>query len=372
MDQADLLLATLRLASGAHAAELTAAWRSVDDRGLGALVEYERAAQWLLRRLGETGALAMAPRRLTEHLRALARAEAVASMMVDAEAEAILKRLAAWGVPVVLLKGTARRAVAHWYPCADARATTDVDLLLPGDRAEAAWRRLRAVGYEYATDPRATPEGHYHLPPLCTPGSRVAVEFHSSTARTVAPEEAWRRAMDQGMGVDWHGLPVRVPGATELLWHALTHGLTQGPYGFRLRFLLDAAAVLAGPQPVAWNTLTPRLESDEVDSARPARAWLGAAAQLGGFPLPAAVGGGVPPFDLAKALRWRLAVLRRLHDRPRLIERLVESSVRVELGEGIVVPVEFTTSLARGRRRLASAAARFAYRVWRASARAPS
>ena len=39
------------------------------------------------------------------------------------------------------------------------------------------------------------------------------------------------------------GLGLKVPSATELLWHGVAHGVHQGAAGFRLRFLLDAAAV---------------------------------------------------------------------------------------------------------------------------------
>ena len=98
-------------------------------------------------------------------------------MLVDAEAEGLLRYLSARGVPYVLIKGTARRAAAGRYPFADARATRDVDVLLPAACVPEVWSALRRDGWPFATDPAATPPDHYHPPPLLGP-HRVGVELH--------------------------------------------------------------------------------------------------------------------------------------------------------------------------------------------------
>ncbi len=159
------------------------------------------------------------------------------------------------GVPSVLLKGSARRAAAALYPYADARDTLDIDLLVPEACARPLWECLRSAGYEVMVE---LPPGHFHLDPLSRPGG-VAVEIHTSTSLRIPPEEAWRRAASDGDVVEHDGLGLKVPSATELLWHGVAHGVHQGAAGFRLRFLLDAAAVCASGRAVDWDLIGERL-----------------------------------------------------------------------------------------------------------------
>src|SRR5262245_50168522 len=177
-------------------------------------------------------------------LEATARREIAQHLLVDAQVEAVARLLTAAGVAFVLIKGSARRAAAAVYPFADARSTLDVDVLIPAARARGACDLLRASGYEFATPAEATPPGHYHERPLWD-RSRVAVEVHTSTSRAVTPAVAWRRATMGGCEARRDGLRLPIPSATELLWHGLTHALGLGAAGFRLRFFLDAAVVLA-------------------------------------------------------------------------------------------------------------------------------
>ena len=75
----------------------------------------------------------------------------------------------------------------------------------------------------------------------------------------------------------------KVAGATELLWHALAHAVVESSsYAFRLRCLLDAAAVWTSDQEVDWTAITSRIDSGELPDSNMARQWLGAAAWLAG------------------------------------------------------------------------------------------
>jgi Uncharacterised nucleotidyltransferase len=362
-----LLLDTLALRGDLEPAAARGAWGSVDARAMAALVRWEGGSQWLLRRLRERGLDDAPPAALTAELRRLAMDEQARALLVDAETQELARYLAEHGVPSVLIKGPARRAARDRYPAADARATLDVDVLLPAPDVRRTWNELRARGWPLATDPEATPAGHYHPPPLRGPMG-IAVELHASTGEAVSPAEAWRRANDDSVEISWGGVPVRVPSATELLWHGLTHALSSGPDGFRLRHFLDGAAILAAPAELDWQRIAVRLESGaECDAAR-ARAWLRAAAELARHGLPAGVRGTAAPFDLARALAWRLAVLGRMGN-GRLAARLLEEGTRRELGLSAAPVVPGTGLQHRARRWLAGRTARLLYGAWRAAGR---
>ena len=334
---------------------------------MAALIVWEGGVQWLLRRLRELGLEDAVPSPLRVALRKAAMDEQARAMLVDAETQELERYLTSRGVPSVLIKGPARRAASGRYPYADARATQDVDVLLPEQHVQEVWNDLRERGWPFATDPAATPAGHYHPPPLRGPIG-VTVELHSSTGHAITTEEAWRRANEGSLELDWNQVRVRVPSATELLWHGLTHAVSAGPDGFRLRFFLDAAAILASGAPVDWDRIVTRLAAGEDADPPVARAWLRSAAELAGFYLPASVRGVCAPFDLERVLAWRLAVLARA-GRARFAARLLDEGTRSELGLSVTPVIEGTGPFRQTRRWVAGRAARLAYGAWRVADR---
>jgi hypothetical protein len=157
---------------------------------------------------------------------------------------------------------------------------------------------------------------------------------------------------------------VRVPCATELLWHALTHALHHGPSGFRLRYFLDAAVILASGREIRWSTIVERLSGPEVPDRALALRWLHGAAELAGSPLPP-MGGTVPESPVRHALAWRLAVFGRPVRYEPWRQKLLDEGTRAQLGMELA-PLVATRSIAvQARRRLATLAARGAYHVWR-------
>src|SRR2546428_691104 len=139
MHPAELLVHTLRLGGGFDAGGLAAQWREAGTTGLVRLVEFEQCALWLERRLRQIGASALTERDFASWLRERAHAETARNLLVDAQVAAVARLLAEWDVPHVFLKGTARRAASDLYPFADARATHDVDVLVPATHAPAVW-----------------------------------------------------------------------------------------------------------------------------------------------------------------------------------------------------------------------------------------
>jgi hypothetical protein len=364
MHTAELLVETLHLTSSLTPEALAAAWGGVNEDGLTALVANEGAVLWLLRRLEALGATDAAPSAFIRWLREQARGLTARNMLVDTETEGVLRLLADRGTPYVLIKGTARRAASALYPYADARATNDVDLLLPEPEVQPAWEYLLSLGWSRATA-RATRIGHYHPPPLLGPHG-VGVELHSSTRRTLPAAECWRRMAGGAIIVEWHGLSVRVPEATELLWHGLTHAVGDGVRGFRLRYFLDGSALLAGHTVLDWPRIAARLAAGEPPDSRAANWWLSAAAQLAGAELPAGFGHRGDTRDLIRLLRWRLAVLARCEDAG-LGARLLEEGTRTELGMPPAEVVPGTGVFKQTRRWLGGRAARVIYRLWRAT-----
>jgi hypothetical protein len=360
---ARLLLDTLRLAGAPDGSAAGEAWSRVDAATMAALIAWEGGAQWLSRRLRETGLAEAAPPELREALRTVAMDEQARAMLVDAETVELERHLNERGVSSVLIKGPARRAAGGRFPYADARATLDVDVLLPASRVEEVWRDLRARGWAGPANPGATPPGHHHLPPLRGPNG-VSVELHVSTDPAVAPEEAWRRATADGTSLEWHGVCVRIPSATELLWHGLTHALRAGPVGFRLRHFLDGASVLASGAAVDFDTIASRLAAGLEVEPRQGRAWLRSAAELAGAEVPAAAHGARVPFDLERAVAWRLAVFAHIRN-ARLAARLRDEGTRAELGLVAAPAVAGTGPFIRTRRWVAGRVARLVYRAWR-------
>lgn len=366
-----LLLDTLQLGDAARS-DLPARWRVASCRGLSELIAYEGAGLWLYRRLRATGALESLPEPVADELRQRAFATAGMGMRIEeaaADAHQVLFRA---GIPVVLIKGMARRALAGRYPYLDARPTSDVDLLVEESRVREAFDRLRAAGY---AEVKKDADIQHHLPTLWNE-HRVGIELHFSTSRWTAPAVAWQRATSGGLEVEWMGQTVRTPSPTELAWHAAHHAIALGNsivLGFRLQHFLEAAALAAGGADIAWNLLGERAERErpidpETEEALPPQVmhqWLSAAQSLGG----AARNPEAPHvFDLAGLLRWRLAVQRaRARLGASLVEHFLEEGPRALVGaplEGSAPGVSWPKLL---RRRTAAIGSRAIFRVWRAA-----
>ncbi len=311
MHAADGLLRTLCFAPGTplDLDRLGARWRRVAARPLLRLVALEGCALWLDRRLDQLGLAAAVDADFAAGLAGLARRIAALNLLVDAEAQTVARAFGEQGIPFVLMKGVARRALAGRYPFADARATRDVDILLPEARAREGWDLLRSRGYDYVKPSRASRVGHHHLASVWGP-ARVSVEVHTSVARNVPPHLAWERMVGASTEVDFGGVGVRVPSATELCWASIAHGLRHPEDSFRLALLLDPAVIWVSGAPVDWGEMRQRLDQGEVPDRASAGRWLGAVARVVGRPVPAPLADAARPYRLDRVLRWRHRALR--------------------------------------------------------------
>jgi hypothetical protein len=377
---ARLLLDTLRLTPSADPADLAERWARPDvaakTDAIAAWIAWEQGEQWLLRRLGDHGALSEVPAKLVAALQRAARRDAKFGMAVDADTAEAVRILAAQGVPCVLLKGPARRAAVASLAMADARLTRDVDVLVPAGDAERAWLYFRSRGYApYQYDPANVPPGESelqgpspnHLRTLARE-SGAAVELHFSTERDLPPAQAWDRLWSSARVLSWQGLEVRVPSFTELLWQAITHADVARPAGWSLRYWLDAASVLAA-QPVEWDTIDRRLRSTVPPGRALALRWLSVAGLLAGADPPPALTPLVP-LAVERLISWRLAVLARGGSPMGWREKLLDEGTRAEVGLPLAPLVSGRAWPIHVRRRSATLLARAAYVAWRFQSRA--
>jgi hypothetical protein len=311
VNPADLLLATLRPGGATGAEQLRDAWSRADVRGLGRLIEFEGSALWTYRRLRQLDVLPALDAGFVAWLSDEGRGATARNLLVDAEVVAVARALDRLGIPGVFMKGAARRLVADRYPMADARRTNDVDILVPDRRAGDLWHELRRQGYTRTNPAKPPRPEHHHLPALMS-DRRVGVEIHTTHARGIDPGVSWRRHFLNSASVVRDGVTFRVPSATELFWTATAHALLIPDLAFFLVRLLDTALVWASGAAIDWDEVARRLDAKEIVDGGAAAAWLDAARQLAGQELPAALAERVTSYDLSRALRLRLAVLRRV------------------------------------------------------------
>ncbi len=374
-DPAGQLLSLLRLRGGPLTDEAGAMWRALSaSRGYDGVVQREGATLWLYRRLHDRGVPLDSP--AGAMLRQSAHEQLMLGLRVDGETRAVAMILRTAAIPFVPIKGPARRIAAGLYPYADARATSDVDVLVAEARVREAFDTLVKHGYQPAIDPKLSRAEHFHLSPLM--GERgVAVELHTSTAPWLTPSDAWQRQSNDFDTIRWEGQDFVISGATELLWHGMAHAFIDGADGFRLRTFLDGAVVIASGRSIDWACLAQRIAAGEIREAErgtavPARQlkrWIATAGMLAGVAVPAefAADGQYP---VARMLHWKSLVLHAGVGRAAR-ERLVEEAVRSETGMSLTPSPQGASTWVRGRRRVATALARAGYASWRAALSAP-
>lgn len=329
-----LVCATLRPDADQHREALARAW-GAPPAGTAKLIRHEGAGLWVHRRLASLGLRDQVEPGLRAALRQEVLVTAGTNLRVDEEARSVVRRLGEADIPVILIKGAARRALASRWPLLDARGLGDVDLLLPPARVQAGWEHLRAAGYELAIpDSEERYAEHHHLPGLIGPG-KVSIELHRSSSINLPAAEAWARFEAGSETVFWQGQSVRVPSATELAWHTISHAATDGVFGFRLRHWLDLVALVVGGAAIDWEVIAHRLEHEAIpdgltlERVAPSvpRQWLGGAAAL----VDQAWGRIVMPIDLVGLLNGRARLYDALATPSRFMSRILAEWTRGSL-----------------------------------------
>ena len=198
------------------------------------------------------------------------------------ELERILSPLETAGCAPVVLKG-AGLALAH-YPDPLERWFVDLDLLVPGNRVEAACDCLMTLGYQPIEPERfADYYDRYHLHRALVGPSRAVVEVHWDLTIPLSvydqePDGVRARAVtvDLGRGT------CRVASAADQVVHAVSQQLNDG-FG-DLRRVLDLGCLLPSLDAAAWNQVASLTAAGRMERAL--ALWLDVAIDLAGVTLP--------------------------------------------------------------------------------------
>jgi Uncharacterised nucleotidyltransferase len=342
------------------------------------LAKFEEIIPWYWHRLRAIDALPALSAERQSALRQVSLASATHRLKNEAGTAQAVARLNDHGIPVVLLKGIAYAALQGAHPYLTHRQTGDADILVPPDQAERAWQLLLANGFRRMSEADSIHPDHHHLPTLVGP-SGFHIEVHVSASFFLTPDVSWQRFGDAAHAVQWRGVSVYIPPATELLWHAAAHSLGDGAAGCRLRHLLTAASLMSDPA-IDWDILAARfltLPLRNHDSRRPIpssgiRRWLTAAAWFADAALPKGLTSPEDPLRIMSALlAYTRPYLGDALGRPRHVTampRPLEEAAAAAFGLGIHDGGHWLTHHQRARRLLSSAWYQLRYRSTSGSA----
>jgi hypothetical protein len=186
-----------------------------------------------------------------------ARVVAMRYLAAREEQHRIEAALAGVGVEWVWLKGY---ALAHsTYPRPALRPMVDVDLLVPPERADAAERAVRALGYVYATDAppafRGAERISHHRPALRAPSGTVVeihTRLHPSERLLPAPYLDW--FFTQTVETASAEARVRHLGPEAQLLHLVSHTILQhGEGDVHLQRYYDCHLLLSRTPQLDWR-----------------------------------------------------------------------------------------------------------------------
>ncbi|MEB3416496.1 nucleotidyltransferase family protein [Alteriqipengyuania sp. WL0013] len=207
------------------------------------------------------------PASLAAECAAAHRRAALSAMALQRARLALRDVLGERGIEPLFLKGSALALHAYAEPAL--RPMRDLDVLVPPDKAQAAWYALLAAGYEPAEPVRhdfaTLAAAHHHLPLLVGPDG-VEVELHmrlwSRADDPLMPREP-EDVFGKMVGVDGLAFPSPEHQFAHLVVHAVhVHSLDAGPL-----VLVDIAR-LAEAHPLDWDAIW--AEADRAGWARAA------------------------------------------------------------------------------------------------------
>ncbi len=168
-----------------------------------------------------------------------------------------IQELAEWGeqsgIPLMFMKGAAE-LVAPCYPFSACRLMSDLDLLVPPDHFEKAYRGLMEKGYRPLEG--AYPDSH-HGTPLSPPEGIARVELHHHPLSRPLFEDSelaglWSRAER----IDAGGVTILVPSPTDQLFIRLGHDTLHQYVFFHVPFshLYEVACLISAyAESIDWE-----------------------------------------------------------------------------------------------------------------------
>lgn len=218
---------------------------------------------YLAERAATAGIIDRIPEGPARHLMAARTSAARLAQLARWELDRVRRVLQPAGIPLLALKGVAY--LVRNMPHASTRILSDIDVMVPRARLEAAERALLEAGWQATTtdpyDQKYYRTWSHELPPLLFPGRLLAVDVHHTICPPVSrlrpdPERFWADAV----AVDDTGIKVLSP--VDSVLHAAVHLFFDSDFDGRFRDLVDLHEMLRafGNDEAAWGRL--------IDSAR--------------------------------------------------------------------------------------------------------
>jgi hypothetical protein len=177
--------------------------------------------------------------------------------MLFAAAGSALEALHEGGIETLILKGAPLAILRYGSP--GLRPMSDVDILVPTDRALAAIRLLRELGWDSIDypDPERMIELR-HAEGFRRRSDGALIDLHwNALMQPFRDDDLWSAAIDIEIG----GVPTRAPCATDQLLLVIVHSLLHDEFPGSLLWITDSAALLgAAGEDIDWDRL--------VDAAR--------------------------------------------------------------------------------------------------------
>jgi len=214
-------------------------------------------------RLHSAGVLSSVPERVRQHLEsdyALARFQ---RQMTVHELRALARLLEPLGTPLIILKGAAY--ILQELKLSDGRFVSDVDLMVPQDRLQAAETRLTAADWAFAEldpyDERYYRAWSHELPPMRCAGHRLELDLHHTILPPTGRIQPNARALIE-RSIPVAGTAFRVLSPEDQVLHACAHLAQDSDFAGRLRDVVDVDALVRehSVAPGFWDTLMERAE----------------------------------------------------------------------------------------------------------------
>ncbi len=243
--EARLVVFATRPPSGEDGRALDALLREpLDWRRVGELAEREKLLPVLWNRL-RTHATSL-PTEEAERIRRQAAVIEFRMAVAETVLEAVLRRLAAARIRVMLLKGAALATTV--YDSFAARPMGDLDILVPPEDVARAWQSMVEAGWRKEFEGGETfYEGHHHLAALVDPkGLGIILEIHRAILPPSGPflfdeTELWRDAAPVSLGSTEAWVPSRQHQLLHLCAHFAWSNMLSTGLGRTVR---DVAALL--------------------------------------------------------------------------------------------------------------------------------